>query len=147
VFDPSKGDVALQIHDATGGKGVDVAIETAGAYEALHTALRATRICGTVCAAGFYQGEARAIHLGREFHHNRLNLVAPHGCGWGHEPRDYPRWNKKRTTDSIISMMRQGKLKCPGLIYPIVPLGKGPEVWDHILNDPDKVIKYAIKFC
>ena len=72
VLDPRQGDAALEIHDLTGGKGVDVAIELAGAYPALQTAIRSVRVAGMVCSAGFYQGDACGVWLGREWHHNRL---------------------------------------------------------------------------
>lgn len=146
VFDPKEGDPAIKIHEATKGRGVDVAIETAGSYEALHTAIRSARICGTVCSAGFYQGEAKSLWLGREWHHNRLNIIIPHGCGWGHLPRDYPGWDSKRGQDTIVSMMRKGRLTAPGMIHPIVPIEKGPEVFRLIEEDPNKVIKYGIRF-
>ncbi len=146
ALDPSSGDAALDIHKLTGGAGVDVAIEVSGSYAALQTAIRATRVTGTVCAAGFYQGESRGLWLGREFHHNRLTVVVPHGCGWGHPSRDYPRWNERRASDAIVSLMRQGKLTAPGLIDPIVTIDQGPEVWRMIEQEPQKVIKFAVKF-
>jgi threonine dehydrogenase-like Zn-dependent dehydrogenase len=146
AFDPAACDPALEIHRATGGKGVDVAIELAGAYPALNTAIRSARVGGTVCSAGFYQGEAHGLWLGREWHHNRLSIVVPHGCGWGHPPRDYPRWDERRAYDCIVSMMRKGKLTAPGLIQPVVPLEDGPEVFRQIREEPDRVIKYAVRF-
>jgi threonine dehydrogenase-like Zn-dependent dehydrogenase len=146
VFSPADGDVALEIHELTGGKGVDVAIELAGAYPALNTALRSVRVGGTVCSAGFYQGEARGLWLGREWHHNRPTIIVPHGCGWGHPPRDYPRWDERRAYDCIVSMMRKGKLTAPGLIDPVVSLDQGPEVFRQIREMPGDVIKYAIRF-
>jgi len=146
VFDPKDGDVALEIHRLTGGKGVDVAIELSGTYPALQMAIRSVRVCGTICSAGFYQREAHSLWLGREWHHNRLTMIVPHGCGWGHPPRDYPRWDEKRAYDCIARMMRQGKLTAPGLIQPIVSLEEGPEVFRLMRDEPDKVIKYAVRF-
>lgn len=146
ALDPAACDPALEIHRATGGKGVDVAIELSGAYPALSTAVRSVRVGGTVCSAGFYQGEAHGLWLGREWHHNRLSIVVPHGCGWGHPPRDYPRWDERRAYDCIVSMMRKGKLTAPGLIQPVVRLEEGPEVFRRIREEPDRVIKYAISF-
>lgn len=146
VLNPAECDVALEIHRQTAGKGVDVAIELAGAYPALDAALRSVRVGGTVCSAGFYQGEAHGLWLGREWHHNRLTIVVPHGCGWGHPPRDYPRWDERRAYDCIVSMMRKGKLTAPGLIQPVVGLDDGPEVFRLIREEPDKVIKYAARF-
>lgn len=144
-LDPSAGDVALEIHAQTGGKGVDVAIELAGVYPALQTAIRSVRVTGTVCSAGFYQGDARGLWLGREWHHNRLTMVVPHGCGWGHPPRDYPRWDEQRAYDTLVSLLRKRKLDASGLITPVVPLEQGPEVFRMIQHDPDQVIKYAIQ--
>ncbi len=146
TFDPRDGDIALRIHELTGGQGVDVAIESSGAYAALHTAIRSVRLGGTVCSAGFYQGEANGLWLGREWHHNRITVIVPHGCGWGHQPRDYPAWDVRRIEDTIVSMMRQGKLTAPGLINPIVPIYKGPDVWRQIEEAPSQVIKYAVRF-
>jgi threonine dehydrogenase-like Zn-dependent dehydrogenase len=146
VLDPTVGDAALEIHHLTSGAGVDVAIELAGVYPALNTAIRSCRVGGTVCSAGFYQGEAHGMWLGREWHHNRLSIVVPHGCGWGHPPRDYPRWDGRRAHDCIVSMMRKGKLTAPGIIDPIVPLDEGPAVFELIKNEPDQVIKYAVRF-
>jgi threonine dehydrogenase-like Zn-dependent dehydrogenase len=146
VFDPSEGDVAAEMHRVTGGAGVDVAIELAGVYPALNTAIRSTRVGGTVCSAGFYQGEAHGLWLGREWHHNRLTMVVPHGCGWGHHPRDYPRWDEERAYDTIVRMMRKGKLTAPGLIAPVVSIENGPEVFEWIRSEPDRVLKYAVRF-
>ena len=73
-------------------------------------------------------------------------MVVPHGCGWGHPPRDYPRWAERRAYDAITSLMRQGKLTAPGLIQPIVELDEGPEVFRLIEKDPGEVIKLAVRF-
>jgi len=146
VLDPLAGDSALEVHRLTGGTGVDVAIEVSGSYAALQTAIRAVRLTGTVCSAGFYQGESRGLWLGREWHHNRLTMVVPHGCGWGHPPRDYPGWTERRAYEAIISLMRQGRLTAPGLVKPIVAIDQGPEVFRLIEEDPGKVIKFAVRF-
>jgi threonine dehydrogenase-like Zn-dependent dehydrogenase len=146
VLNPLEGDVALEIHRLTEDKGVDIAIELAGVYPALNTAIRSVRVGGTVCSAGFYQGEAHSLFLGREWHHNRLTIVVPHGCGWGHLPRDYPLWDEKRAYDSIVSLMRKGRLTAPGLIQPVVSLDEGPEVFRLIKEAPGEVIKYAVRF-
>lgn len=146
VLDPEAGDVALEIHRLTGGPGVDVAVELAGVYPALYTAIRCARVGGTVCSSGFYQGEAHGMWLGREWHHNRLTIVVPHGCGWGHVPRDYPGWDGQRAYDCIVSMMRKGRLTAPGLLHPVVSIEEGPEVFHLMEHEPDKVIKFAVRF-
>ena len=146
ALDPFEVDAALEIHKLSGGPGVDVAIELSATYAGLHSAIRATRMEGTICASGVYQGEGRDLWLGREFHRNRLTMIVPHGCFLGHKPRDYPRWDEYRAYDATISMMRQGALTAPSLIQPLVTLEEGPAVWDMVVNEPEKVVKFGIHF-
>ncbi|MYD09029.1 MAG: zinc-binding alcohol dehydrogenase [Chloroflexi bacterium] len=144
AFDPRDGDLASQTHELTDGMGVDVAIELTGAYIGLNTAIACTRVGGLVCSAGFYQGEAQDLFLGREWHHNRLTMIVPHGCGFGHEPRDYPYWDSQRAFRAILSMMRQGRLNCRGLINRVYPLEEATQVFEHIRQQPDALIKFAV---
>ena len=146
ALDPFELDAALEIHKLTGGPGVDVAIELSATYAGLHSAIRATRMEGTICASGVYQGDGRDLWLGREFHRNRLTVIVPHGCYLGHKPRDYSRWDEYRAYDAIISMMRQGVLTAPGLIQPLVSLDEGPAVWDLVVKKPAEVVKFGIRF-
>lgn len=146
VLDPTVGDVALEVHRATGGAGVDVAIELSGAYPALQTAVRCVRVGGTVCAAGFYQGEANKLWLGREFHHNRVTLIVPHGCGWGHPPRDYPLWDDQRAYDTLAHLIQQRRLTAPDLINHTIPFEQGTQILELIRSRASEVIKYAVRF-
>jgi threonine dehydrogenase-like Zn-dependent dehydrogenase len=146
TIDPTAGDAALVVHRLTGDKGVDVAIELTGVYPALQTAIRCVRVGGTVCSAGFYQGESQGLWLGREWHHNRLNMIVPHGCGWGHPPRDYPRWDGQRAYDSIVSMMRKGRLRADGLVNLTLSPAEGTRIFDIIKERPADVIKFAVDF-
>jgi threonine dehydrogenase-like Zn-dependent dehydrogenase len=43
-------------------------------------------------------------------------------------------------------MMQQGKLTAPGLIQPVVSLDEGPEIFRLIRDEPNEVIKYAVRF-
>ncbi|TVR62763.1 MAG: hypothetical protein EA426_01440 [Spirochaetaceae bacterium] len=146
AIDPAKVDAPLGIHELTDGLGADVTIEASGSYRALEAAIKATRMRGTVCAAGFYQGEATGLWLGREFHHNRLTVVVPHGCGWGHEPRDFPRWDEHRAYTTIVEILRGRRIDLHGIIDPIVSIGDMPDVWRRIETAPETVIKYGVKF-
>lgn len=146
TFDPRDGDLALQARELTDGMGVDVAIELSGAYIGLNTAISCARVGGLVCSAGFYQGEAQDLFLGREWHHNRLTMIVPHGCGGGHEPRDYPYWDSHRAFRTILSMMRRGRLNCRGLINRVYSLKEATQVFQHIRRQPDQLIKFAVDF-
>ena len=146
AIDPTSSDAAVVVHEVTGGKGVDIAIELSGVYRGLNTAIRCVRMGGTVCSAGFYQGEAHDLWLGREWHHNRLTMIVPHGCGWGHQPRDYPFWDEARAYDTIVSLMRKGRVAVPGLINVTLSVEEGVDILNIIRDKPEQVIKYAVDF-
>lgn len=143
VVDPAAGDAGMAVHDLVGGPGVDVAIELSGAYPGLATAIRATRMCGTVVAGGFYGGEAKGLWLGREFHHNRLTMVVPHGCGWGHPPRDLPRWDDRRAWLAIASLARRG-MHLGRIITHTLPLAASEGAFTLLRDQPDMAVKFAI---
>ena len=42
--------------------------------------------------------------------------------------------------------MRQGKLQAPGLIDPVVGFDEVSEVYRLIRDEPDRVVKYAVRF-
>lgn len=144
TLDPNNDDTAAAIRGLTAGKGVDIAIELSGVYAGLSAAIASARVGGLICSAGFYQGKAQNLFLGREWHHNRLTMIVPHGCGWGHEPRDYPYWNRQRALSTIVSMMRQGRLNADGLVNRVYALGEATEVYRDILAQPDAIIKFAV---
>ena len=99
ALDPAAGSVAEIVKGETGGRGADVCDRGLGRCRpALAEAIRAVAYVGRVVAIGFFQGEARGLHLGEEFHHNRVragmlepdlrrrprrepSLVASRGCG------------------------------------------------------------------
>lgn len=81
TVDVAAQSAAAVLRDLTGGRGADVCLELSGAYPALHEAIRSTAHAGRVVAAGFYQGQADALGLGEEFHHNRIQLVAAQVSG------------------------------------------------------------------
>ena len=143
-LDPREGDMGITVRDMTNDLGVDVAIELSGAYAGLSTAVSITRVGGLICSAGFYQGEANTIFLGREWHHNRLTMIVPHGCGWGHEPREYPYWDKQRAYDTLANMMRKGRLKADGLVNKVYAFQDATSVFQDIKDDPNGIIKFAV---
>ena len=94
VLDPTAGSVAERIKSETGGRGADVCIEVSGAAPALAEAIRTVAYSSRVVAMGFFQGEARGLSLGEEFHHNRIELICSQISGVG--PAASHRWSKLR---------------------------------------------------
>jgi threonine dehydrogenase-like Zn-dependent dehydrogenase len=144
VFNPMTEDAALAAHHYLQNAGVDVAIELSGVHAGLQTALRCARIGGTICSAGFYQGDAQGVWLGREWHHNRLTMIVPHGCGWGHVPRDYPRWDAHRARETIVSMMRKNRLRTDGIVNLELGFDESPQIFERLRDHPEGVLKFAV---
>ena len=75
VLNVAEIDAPSRIKELTGGVGADVSIEITGHATALHDAIRATAYNSRVVVSGFFQGDAKGLRLGEEFHHNRIDLV------------------------------------------------------------------------
>jgi threonine dehydrogenase-like Zn-dependent dehydrogenase len=143
TFDPAATDVGLDLKRSTGG--VDVAIEFSGSYPALHQALRSTRVAGTVVAAGFYAGGAGdELHLGREFHHNRLTLLASMG-GWDCPPRD-TRWPRARARELAAELLANGRVRVDELITHRIEFSRAAEAYELIDAHPEQVLRTVLVY-
>ena len=75
AIDPSSEDVEQVLKDATGGLGVDVAIETSAVYQALDQAIRGLAFNGTVAVAGWAKECTGGLDLGAVAHFSIPNLI------------------------------------------------------------------------
>ncbi len=145
ALDPSQGDVALAIKRATGNKGVDVALEISGAYSALHQAIRSVQVGGRVVAASYYKGNAAALSLGAEWHHNRPTLVSSMAV-WGCPHRLYPMWDLKRLELTAIQLLERGLLATEGMVTQRIPYEDAPAAYEMIAAHPDETIKVVLTY-
>jgi len=124
--------------------GVDVAVEASGSTRALHQAIRATRFGGTVCLISFYGSEAVGLHLGEEFHINRLQLVSARAES---QPmRDAPGWTLGRMVETALGWLASGRLRTDGIITPVVAFADSVEAYREIDEHPERSIKLGISF-
>jgi len=139
------GGLGLEIKRRYGLGGVDVAIETSGAYAALHASIAAVGVGGRVVSVGFYQGDAIGLRLGEEWHHNRPDLISSMGV-WSCPHRDYPLWTRQRVTDEVRDLLYGGKLKTMQLLTHRVDFRDAQRGYDLIMSNRAEVIKVAILF-
>lgn len=145
VLDPTEIDAGLAIRDATGGSGVDVAIETSGNAHALHHALRGLAFGGTVAVVGWYHEITGGLDLGREAHHNRPRLVFPRVESEPHY--DHPRWNGRRLADTAWELLTSQRLDCGSVIQPVVPFAESPGAYQEYVDEhPDRSVKLGVRF-
>jgi D-arabinose 1-dehydrogenase-like Zn-dependent alcohol dehydrogenase len=132
-------DVAAMLKRRLGPEAVSVAWECTGSTFALHEAIRAVRRQGLVVAVGFYQGEARGLILGDEFHHNGVRIV----CG--------QIGNVHRSTSSealrarTIDLARSGAVKLGSLPRLTLPVERVAEAFEA-LRRPDEVLQTALDY-
>jgi threonine dehydrogenase-like Zn-dependent dehydrogenase len=145
VLDPSACDVGREIKVAAGRSGVDVAIELAGSYAALHQAMRGVRLAGTVVAAGFYTGApGDDLNLGEEWHHNRLTLVGSMS-GWG-APHRGPGWDRRRLRATALDLLGSGTLDVDALVTHRVPFARAAEAYELIDRKPEETIRVLLTY-
>jgi 2-desacetyl-2-hydroxyethyl bacteriochlorophyllide A dehydrogenase len=146
VLDPTADEtVALQVRDRNHGRGVDVAIDVSGSDRGLQGALEAAGLGATVVAAGFYQGGAANLHLGEEFHHNRLSLIASIG-GWGTPNRHAPLWDRRRVLDVATRLLYTDRVSVEGLLTRTFPFAEAPEAYRWLDAHPQEAVKVALDY-
>jgi len=135
VLDPTQTSVAETLKSETGGRGADVCIEVSGAAPALAEAIRTVAYSSRVVAMGFFQGEARGLLLGEEFHHNRVELVCSQISGVA--PAASHRWNKLRLWQTAVRLQHEGRLSLLPLITQSVQFEEAPALFARLdAGDP-----------
>ncbi|HET6635523.1 MAG TPA: zinc-binding alcohol dehydrogenase [Streptomyces sp.] len=136
--------VAERVREATGGRGADVAIELSGAYPALHQAVRSVAVGGRVVAAGFYQGDATALRLGDEFHHNRVQLVCSQIGGV--PPQVAGRWDVERLQRTFLRLVAEGEVDVDSLVSHTVRLDDVVDAYQLLDERPQDALQIVIEF-
>ena len=130
VLDPTAGSIAEIVKSETGGRGADICIEVSGAPRALAEAMRTIAYASRVVAMGFFQGEARGLMLGEEFHHNRIELVSSQISGVA--PAISHRWSKLRLWQTAVRLQHEGRLNLLPLISHSVPFAEAPALFARL---------------
>jgi 2-desacetyl-2-hydroxyethyl bacteriochlorophyllide A dehydrogenase len=144
TIDPSQGQVGEQIKDMTSGRGADSCIEVSGVPSARAEAIRAVAYSSRVVALGFFQGEARGLHLGDEFHHNRVNLICSQISGVA--PEASHRWSKPRLWQTAVQLQHEGILDLVPLITHIRPFKDAPQLFSMLDSGTLDMLQTVLSF-
>jgi len=137
-------DLPLRIRGLTAGHGCDCAIELSGNYRALQEATRAVGADGTVIASGFYQGDASALRLGDEFHHNRVQLLASQ---IGSVPnRLRARWDVPRLQKTVVSTIASGALDAASLVTHRFDIADAAAAYELLDTRPEAALQTVLDF-
>ncbi len=89
--------------------------------------MRTVAYSSRVVAMGFFQGEARGLSLGDEFHHNRIEVVSSQISGVA--PEASHRWSKLRLWQTAVRLQHEGRLNLLPLITDSVPFAEAPTLF------------------
>jgi threonine dehydrogenase-like Zn-dependent dehydrogenase len=132
VIDFRATDAVEAIREATGGRGVDVAIEALGTQQTFESALRVLRPGGTLSSLGVYSGklslplDAFAAGLGD---HHIVTTLCPGG---------------KERMRRLLEVVGSGRVDLRPLVTHRFPLDRIEEAYDLFANQRDGVLKVAI---
>lgn len=144
TLDPTAGPVSDIIKGETGGRGADICIEVSGAPPALAEAMRTVAYASRVVAMGFFQGEARGLQLGDEFHHNRIELISSQISGVA--PEASHRWSKLRLWQTAVRLQHEGRLNLLPLITDMVPFAEAPALFERLDRGDPAILQSVLDF-
>ncbi len=144
VLDPTAHAVADIVKGETGGRGADACIEVSGVPAALAEAMRTVAYASRVVAMGFFQGETRGLHLGDEFHHNRIEVISSQISGVA--PEASHRWSKLRLWQTAVRLQHEGRLNLLPLITDTVPFEDAPALFARLDAADPAVLQAVLSF-
>jgi 2-desacetyl-2-hydroxyethyl bacteriochlorophyllide A dehydrogenase len=144
VVDFSRERPAETIKALSDGRGADVTLELSGSYQALGEAVRATAYNSRVVAAGFFQGDATALRLGEEFHHNRVEIVCSQISGVSH--RLDHRWDAVRLEQTVMRLIADRRLAVEPLVSHVIPVEQAAEAFRLLDERPAEVVQVVLDF-
>ena len=145
AIDPVNEDVGLTVHQYLDSVGADIAIEASGSYQALYTAMKCVRKCGSIVTLGYYKGKDSVLALGQEWMHNRLTLISSMPT-WDNPQRDYPLWDEQRITQTLEQMFVRGMLTSEGIVDPVVPFEQSVSAIMEVYRNPSNSIKLGVRY-
>lgn len=131
VLNPDDTDVAAGIQDLTGGRGVDVAFEAAGARETPQQAAAVTRIGGKLIVAGIPAEEDSMILHASTVRHKGLTIKVVR--------------RMKHTYPRAIRLVQSGMVDVKPLATHLLPLERIDEAFEMVAGYRDGVLRAMIK--
>ncbi len=144
TLNAGQNNIAETVKDLTKGRGADICIEVSGSTVALNEAIRTAAYSSRVVAMGFFQGEAKGLFLGEEFHHNRINLICSQISGVS--PELQHRWNKMRLWQTAVQLQADGALDLRPIITNRASFEQAHELYEALDQRPQDVIHAIIEF-
>jgi 2-desacetyl-2-hydroxyethyl bacteriochlorophyllide A dehydrogenase len=133
LVNPSRDDLAAAIAGATGGTGVDVAIEATGHPAVITDALKAAARLGRVILLGSPRGRIE-IDPYTDIHSKGVSVIGAHANTTAPAANPYYRWTQHEQRRLALELMRQRRLHTDGLVSHRVAADDALSVWDALMT-------------
>jgi 2-desacetyl-2-hydroxyethyl bacteriochlorophyllide A dehydrogenase len=143
AVNPARDEVGEAIEAATGGRGVDVAIEATGHPPVINEALRAAARLGRVVLLGSPRGRVE-IDPYTDIHRKGVSLIGAHANTTATAENPYYRWTQTEQRRLALELLRQGRLRTDGLVSHRVPAAEALTVWDTLAGRPQDYLGVLI---
>jgi L-iditol 2-dehydrogenase len=131
VFDPDEVDVAKQVLGATGGRGVDIAFECAGASETPQQAAAMTIRGGKLVLCGIPADDTLTLNASTVRHRGlTVKLVR----------------RMKHTYPRAIRLVQRKMVEVDPLVTHLLPLDKISDAFELVAGSQDGVLRAVIEF-
>ncbi|HEY6712645.1 MAG TPA: zinc-binding alcohol dehydrogenase [Rubrobacter sp.] len=130
------------VTEITGGRGVDVAVETSGSGAALQSAIDIVATEGTVVVASWYGTKPVTLALGGHFHRGRVRLRSSQVGRMN--PELAPRWDRDRRMDTVLGLL--SRLKLRELISHRIPFEEAPEAYMLLDERPGEALQVIFTY-
>ena len=131
LVNPSRQNTAEEIAAATGGQGVDVAIEATGKPAVINDALKAAATLGRVVLLGSPRGRVE-IDPYSDIHRKGVSVIGAHANTAASPGNAYQRWTTPEQIALAVELMRQGRLRTDGLITHRLPAEEALGIFDAL---------------
>ncbi|HTL52546.1 MAG TPA: zinc-binding alcohol dehydrogenase, partial [Planctomycetota bacterium] len=135
TLDPFKENVAARIKELTGGKGVDVAIESTATPRVVASLPELTAFEGTLVILGGVHGK---VEMDFYTYVQKSNQTIV-GCGSPYHA-DYPFISDDANHSAILQMMKGGMVRPRPAVTHQVPYTQGPEMYRILIEEKDKAV-------
>lgn len=130
------------LHDLTGGRGPDIAIEASGNGAALQGAIDAVAVEGTVVVASWYGTKPVPLVLGGAFHRGRVRLRSSQVGRLN--PSAAPRWDYARRARTAASLLETLPLR--EMITHHVPFESAADAYRLVHERPGDTLQVVLTY-
>lgn len=132
-------DAADTIQRLSGGRGVDMYIETSGAPPALQTAIENTAPLGTIAVAAWYGTRPVRLSLSPEFHLRSIKIVSIHVFRFDEDTN----WDQDRMFETVFHFLE--KIDVNHLITHRIPFDRAPEAYELLDQRPEETLAVLLE--